>query len=236
MHNVIENINELNNLMLTQKNISKICDYSVSRVDEKKTSTHMEKKKSSVNINNNIFFPREKDKLFWCLYIILNGMDLYEMKNNYFTIEKEMKYKWVETLRTRKDLYKMLKITKGNVEGELANDSKISLNTLRLLCHLHEINIFYIDNKKFYEILTSDEKPIYVIEKIDKNYGLKQKVSTENIEYYRNNYWKLENLDKPLRAISYYKSNDLKEICKKLGIICDKLTKNNMYEEILKKL
>ena len=77
---------------------------------------------------------------------------------------------------------------------------------------------------------------IFVIEKIDGKFGLKQNSSKEKVQYYREHYWKLENLDKPLKAVSSYKSDELKDICKRLHIDCHDMTKPQMYEKILSKL
>ena len=82
-------------------------------------------------------------------------------------------------------------------------------------------------------MITDENNPVYVIEKINHKYGLKDNVSKENLDYYRIHYWQLENLDKPLKAVSSYKVSDLTSICKKLNIECSKLTKPQMYEKIL---
>ena len=108
--------------------------------------------------------------------------------------------------------------------------------SIKALCHLKDINVFYIDEKKYYEIMTNSEKPIYLIEKVEGRFGLKQKIPIEKIEYYREHYWKLENLDKPLKAVSSYKASELKDICKRLHIESLNLTKPKMYEKILSKL
>jgi len=158
------------------------------------------------------------------------------MISNFFTTEKETKYKYVEELRKRKELFKPIKISRNTVEDELGNLKTITIKTIKALCHLKDVNIFYIDNKKYYEIIINENNPIYVIEKINNLYGLKQNITNEKIEYYRNNYWKLENLDKPLKAISSYKSNELKDICKRLNIESTSMTKPQMYEKILEKL
>jgi hypothetical protein len=107
------------------------------------------------------------------------------------------------------------------------------MNCIKALCNLFQINIFYIDNKKYYEIVIDENKDYYVIEKIEQNYGLKQNITMEKINYFKEHFWKMENLDKPLKAVSSYKSEELKSICKKLNIECNKLTKPQMYEKIL---
>ena len=43
-------------------------------------------------------------------------------------------------------------------------------------------------------------------------------------------------LDKPLKAVSSYKSDELKDICKRLHIDAHDMTKPQMYEKILSKL
>jgi hypothetical protein len=192
-------------------------------------------KKNITNIVD-IFFPKQRDQVFWCFYIILNDITNYEMVHNYFTMEKETKYKWIEEFRLKKELFKPIKVSRNAVEDELANAKTITMASIKALCHLKDVNVFYIDDKKYYEMLTNDEKPIYVIEKIDGKYGLKQNISKEKVEYYREHYWKLENLDKPLKAVSSYKSDELKDICKRLHIDAHDMTKPQMYEKILSKL
>ena len=66
--------------------------------------------------------------------------------------------------------------------------------------------------------------------------NIKINVTIDKIDYYRNNFWKLENLDKPLKAVSSYKADELRDICKRLKIETIKLTKPQMYEKILYKL
>lgn len=218
--------------MLTLKNMSNI-DIIMNEEKPKKTTVVL--KKNIANIND-IFFPKQRDPLFWCFYIILNNKDTYEMVHNFFITEKETKYKWIEEFRGRKELFKPIKVSRNTVEDELANAKAITMASIKALCHLKEKNIFYVDDKKYYEIIVNDENPVYLIEKIEGKFGLKHQISNEKIDYYRTNYWKLENLDKPLKAVSSYKSDELKDICKRLHIESHSLTKPQMYEKILSKL
>jgi hypothetical protein len=158
------------------------------------------------------------------------------MVSNYFTKETEIKYKWIEEFRNNKALFKPIKVSKNTVETELAHNKMITMTCIKALCYLKNINIFYIDNQKYYEVIVNENNPIYLIEKYENNFGLKQNVTTDKIDYYRNNFWKLENLDKPLKAVSSYKADELRDICKRLKIETIKLTKPQMYEKILYKL
>jgi|AntAceMinimDraft_18_1070375.scaffolds.fasta_scaffold02186_6 hypothetical protein len=223
----------LNKHMFTLKNMSNI-DIIMSDETPNKT-TMVVPKKNIANITD-IFFPKQKDQLFWCFYIALYDLSNYDMVHNYFTTEKETKYNWIEEFRGKKEIFKPIKVSRNAVEDELANARTITMASIKALCHLKDKNVFYIDDKKYYEMITNDENPVYLIEKIDGKYGLKQNMSKEKMEYYREHYWKLENLDKPLKAISSYKANELKDICKRLHIDALNMTKPQMYEKILAKL
>lgn len=217
--------------MLSIKTIARIPDYNINK---RESITTINNKKNIINTTNNIFYPKQRDQLFWIFYSILHSISEYEMTHNFFTKEKEVKYKWIEDFREKKEIFKPIKVSRNNVEDELANKPKISLQCIKALCHLHDVNIFYIDNKKFYEMITNENNPIYIIEKVNHKYGLKEKVSNDILNYYREHYWKLENLDKPLKAISSYKVPELTAICKKLNIICENMTKQKMYQEIMR--
>lgn len=223
---------DVSKYMFTLRNMSNI---DIIMNEDKSKQNIVAPKKNITNIVD-IFFPKQRDQVFWCFYIILNDITNYEMVHNYFTMEKETKYKWIEEFRLKKELFKPIKVSRTTVEDELANAKSITMASIKALCHLKDVNVFYIDDKKYYEMLTNDEKPIYVIEKIDGKFGLKQNISKEKVQYYREHYWKLENLDKPLKAVSSYKSDELKDICKRLHIDAHDMTKPQMYEKILSKL
>ncbi len=223
---------DVSKYMFTLRNMSNI---DIIMNEDKSKPNIVAPKKNITNIVD-IFFPKQRDQVFWCFYIILNDITNYEMVHNYFTTEKETKYKWIEEFRSKKELFKPIKVSRNTVEDELANAKSITMASIKALCHLKDVNVFFIDGKKYYEMLTNDEKPIFVIEKIDGKFGLKQKSSKEKVQYYRDHYWKLENLDKPLKAVSSYKSDELKDICKRLHIDAHDMTKSQMYEKILSKL
>ena len=228
-----EMINGFSKHMLTLKNMSNISIITNEIMSNKPNIVVPKKNMTTVN---DIFFPKQRDQLFWCFYVILHGQIEYDMLTSFFTLEKETKYKWIEVFRGRKELFKPIKVSRNVVEDELANAKAITMATVKALCHLNDVNVFYVDDKKYYEITTNSEKPFYLIEKVDGRYGLKEKIPIEKIEYYREHYWKLENLDKPLKAVSSYKASELKDICKRLHIESLNLTKPKMYEKILSKL
>mgnify|MGYP001245393871 CR=1 FL=1 len=222
-------LTQFDEIMLSSKTISKIPIFE-NQVKQKITTTT--EKKKFVKKREDIFCLKENDQLFWYFFIFFYGMEEYETISNYFLKEKEVKFNFVEKIRNNKQLCKQLKISRNVVEDELVNQKKISLKSLKLLCYLFDINVFYIENKKYYEMIPNENNKIFVIEKIEKDNVIKY-VSKESIEYYRLHYWKMENLDKPLKAVSSYKVDELKSICKKLSIPFDKETKQELYQKIL---
>ena len=142
-------LTELENNMFTIKNISKIPEFIVNATDSRQ-SRQSNNRNNVINAANNIFYPKQRDQLFWIFYTILHSVSEYEMTHNFFTTEKEIKYKWIEDFRAKKEIFKPIKVSRNTVEDELANKPKISLCSIKALCYLHDVNIFYIDNKKFF--------------------------------------------------------------------------------------
>jgi hypothetical protein len=65
----------------------------------------------------------------------------------------------------------------------------------------------------------NDSNKIYIIKYLsDKDqYGFEE-TNKENIQDLRDKYYKVDNMTKPIKSMSSYKTQDLIDICKKLGI------------------
>lgn len=198
---------------------------------------------ASENITNtqelSFFTPRQKNSLFWCLYIIANGLSGYEYEKNYFTAEQEFKVKTIERIKKgeNKQILKEHKMSKNMIESGLmvSGTSGISPKILYALSLFYNVNIFYIYKKTYYEMFantnTNASSKVYIIQfDPDINYysiclgvGLDEG-KTQIIEYIENikkTCLKLENLDdvnKPLRPITSYSQNDLVNIAAKMNI------------------
>jgi hypothetical protein len=133
--------------MLNTENIRNV-DIIKSTSTFKQNNIRINKEKPNTSkLNNNLFIPEQKDTLFWCMYIILNELYNYESVVNYFTEENEIKIKWIEELRNNKSIFKTIKISRNSIEEELSSNNKITMKTIKALCYLKNINVFYIDNK-----------------------------------------------------------------------------------------
>jgi hypothetical protein len=194
------------------------------------------------------FFPNQTDSLFWCYYILVNDRIAYDMaKNNIFSIEKNYKINFVKELKEHKDILKMAKLKRTEIEDEFVNCPKLSIKGIEALCRINNINMFFIWENKYCEIISNDETPTFVIiEKktdIDPTYGIPAG-DTENtqsiINQYRKSHWKVDNPHKILKSIGSYKLIELQNICEKLQIPIlrngKKKTKKILYDDILHKI
>ena len=199
--------------------------------------------------NYNDFTPHNFDKLFWCFYIILNGLDNYEInKEHHFETEKNFKIKSVEKLRKfMTDSSDIKSYNVNEIEDELVNQKKISLKTLHCLCVIYGINIIYNYDNKYYEFIydktesTNGHVDGLIYLNNNKEPTVKQDFNNEFILNIRKNYWQIESVSKPLKSPSAYNAKEIQDICSKLNIPLNdpmgkKKTKPMLYEEILKTL
>ena len=191
-----------------------------------------------------MYKPLEKDSLFWCFYILKNGYSNYEMEINdkRFFIEKDEKFKYIEILRQNKDVLKMHKIKPlTEIEDDLANKQCIGIKTFFALCVFEKINVMLIDNRKIYEIICADTttNPIRVIHRnsLTLEHHIELNMTDDLLQRYRDNYYNINGFDNGLKAMSYYKVDELMELCKKLNICVSedkdnkkKKTKKDIYE------
>jgi len=235
-------LSELQDYILDEKNIDRALEMKIISLTKPKTQKTIETQK------NNLFVPIENDSLFWCFYIIKNGDMKYEMMNhkNVFSA-KQLKISYVETIRKYKKTVKTHKFdTISNVESNLVNDNIINIKTFLTLCTLENINIIYVSKKTYFELLMNDDGDIYIVHEINNskngNYKIKYGFELGNIETInniKNTLYKLDKIDKPIKAISSYTIQELVNICQKLAIeTVDKnknktKSKKDLYEEII---
>ena len=201
-------------------------------------------KETKVKIKETMYRPKQKDSLFWCFYILKYGFSNYEMEinNQYFVVEKNEKFKYIELLRKNKDLLKLHKIKPlTQLEDDLANKDKISPKTFFALCVLENINVLLVDKRKVYELLINDTPTINIVHRNNETYyhSIELDVTEEMCNKYRETYYKLTNFDTTLKGIASYKLQELTDLCKKLNInieehkdktLKQKMTKKDIYE------
>lgn len=227
-------INALEPYMFSKNNLNKY--YFLSEDSFTNLNYKPKKEKTVEKCKNKNFSIDQDDKLFWSFYIFYYGYEEYHLINNFFIIEKNLKIENIIKIRENKDLLKSNKIVKSFVENELANEKQISLITLNALALIYKLNILYIKKRMIFIINHNDESLIncknIIEEKSDKSIDL-IKLDNSIIEEILKDYYIVNNINKPINCISYYKLNDLIDICKKLNLDSSNKKKTILYTEIL---
>ena len=236
-----EIINELQKYMLYLKPIERVDYKKMDKIE--KVEQVVAALTSVVKVEHDFFYPEQKDQLFWCYYIIKNGFAAYEYPGTIsYANEKKEKFDCIELLRKNKQTLKDNKIKniKEDVENELAQKSMISRKTFIALCSIEKQNVLYIENNKYFDIFTDtiNASSYHVVHFIKGKYCYESDISQTQLEKYKTSLFKCDNYEKPLKAISYYKLNELVDICKYLVLVADfnKKTKKELYELLMEKL
>lgn len=205
-----------------------------------------------------MFFPKERDQLFWCYYILVNGHTAYEMLDTTrFTVEKNEKLKCVDLIRLHRKHLTANKIRGIDaIENMLVHDHTIDSKAFIALCVASNLNILFVHRRKVYEVLLDvdnmEPDNVHVIHQYDspqKRYGYETCTTMVKINEYlgrttdnstSNYYVKAVSLTNPLRAISSYKVGELRDLAIKLKILDTdsawKKTKPQMYEIIVQNI
>jgi len=187
------------------------------------------------------FTPFQKDKLFWCFYVLLNGFTDYEMhRTGHYAIEKAFKISSVEKLRTMKPQIKELKLKINEVEDELVNKEQITVKALQVLCLVYKVSVTYIYGKQYCEFHYADmganemganemganemganEMGADTTDKtgiIRRNDKKEHALLYEEVPDLKSSHWYIENVQKPLKAPTAYTVKELQDIAEKLEI------------------
>ena len=241
----------------TKESNTKESNTKESNTKESNTKLH----KNKIIIKNkpqdlSIFTPSQKDKLFWCFFIIANGYQEYELSSiNSFVNEKNFKIETVEKLKLIKDKLKEFKLRRTELEEEFVSNEKISLKGLLALCLMYDVSITYVYGKKYCKLNYNDSnnKVGIIIQNDKKEDSIKwimNKETNNEIKKYLqdvyDNYWYIENVQKPLKSPASYSTSELHDICNKLNINIEVMndktnklkskTKKQLYDEILQKV
>jgi hypothetical protein len=217
--------------------------HKIMTTNEYSFELEKEKEKLMKKEKERFFYPSQKDQLYWCFFIMKNGFTAYEYPNvSSFVNEKTEKIKCVTMLRENKQQLKGKKIKniKEHVENELVNCSTITMKTFIALCIVANINVLYIQKRKCFELIFDEDSPIHVVhDMLNDKYCYEPDASKEQIDHYRKTMFKWESIEKPLKAVGSYTSNELVELSKQLGLETmksgenKKKTKNELYEQIV---
>lgn len=201
------------------------------------------------NKNKNIWFePNFKcdDTLFWCLFYHVYGLDEYgEIHKNFGKRELEEKQKIVE-FYTGKDGKKNAaglkfgnqKLTNADIQETLSGlmvNKKTQILELYAMAAYYKVGVILCDprNHTCIELMPDNVDPERVYKfyyntdaKVPGKWRTADINSVQDTPYYR-----LEQWNKPLKAVSTYKLNELQEIATQLGVDIH-LKKQELYEKL----
>jgi len=235
------NLNELNKYMFSMENLKKL-DFNVyDTLKSPAKNKRLPRQSTTIGDTTDFLFLKEKDTLFWCYYIIKNGITSYQvLMNNTFKEEKTIKIQLVETIRDNKELLKKHKWKRDIMEGDVWSATSINIQTFMCICTIDKLNIAIVKNNY---MCIQENNPVtetHIIVEDGNKYKLcvlDRNGKQALIEKYIKTKWVVDNISKPLLAISAYKLLALQEIATKLKIpILDendkRLRKTQLYNFI----
>lgn len=237
-----ERICEIKNIMYT---VDKYNTYR-SGYREDTENTIVNEKVELTDIADESIVPESRDHLFWCCYIGHYGLEKYNsLKHRAGNAGMEEKQRISEHFKKAPNMLKNInqKMTKDRSQeiiSEIMVNDKVSLNALPAFALYYKMRILIIKEDRLYmDISSSDEnydKTILIRKINDKTYGVDLNTNHAKIAQIEKDCILLFNHQKPLKAISNFKTDELKVLADKVNIeIEPKTTKTELYGLISRK-
>lgn len=188
----------------------------------KKQIGEEKKEKQEHNEKSYLFYvTRDKDKLFWIFYIMLNGEDAYKYLKTKFVIEKEIKIGAVEKMRKMPNMFKQHKLNKVRIENELSGDVPLTLEGFFGLCIIYNISAIFMKKNCYCDLYgVGDSSVTHLIEEVEGGLGIHifktKEASLDFAKQVRESKWRMENVLTPIKSISSYTHADLLKIYNKV--------------------
>lgn len=183
---------------------------------------------------------RQRDKLVWCMYIIVYGLDSYnDAQPKLFTTENDFKYESISKIREKDKLIKSVKLKIQEIETELITNKQISVQVLHALAIAYEKTVIFVHNRIYYEFSYGDS--FFLIEKKKNDIVLHLNDQTNYISRVKKELYNIPNSNKIIKGVSAYTIKELQEISVKLQVPTSDetgkpLTKAKLYNEIVIKI
>jgi len=221
---------------------------TISEPTEEVTVTDLVKPNEVTSTTIDLVLPKQQDTLFWCIYIAVFGYNDYlEVSRNYGVKELDIKKQIADFLQKTPTAFKNsnIKVTKVAIQ-EILSELLTSQKETSILCLLamivkHKINVLLVDPTdrfylEYYHDKDMDEIPTYVLRK--DTYGKYriqlEPLSKDIIIHWKSSRFALDSYQKPLRAASLYKVQELEDIARRFSLYDDakKYKKADLYNDI----
>ena len=201
-----------------------------------------------------IYTKGVQDGLFWSMYISQYGYDEYNRnKYNYGKIEVQEKEKIAEYLHKNGSQKETnYRLTRGfccEIESDLITTPKMTFSGLIGMCAFYKCNILIVDLNKhiYYSFCSTSENtketyilyknPFYTGKMNSNEYFIDIDHKIYSVSELNDQFFKIDNFQKPMKSITNYKKIELEAIASKVvkeEKTTDKsLDKNQLYEKIL---
>jgi hypothetical protein len=192
------------------------------------------------------YAPSQNDTLFWCIYIHVYGyQDYLQIGHKYGNRELNEKQKIIEFMKQNPKKIKdsNFKVSKSAAEEIISEfmvmNQQTTLLGLIALSIYYNVSLFIVNKEKniFLKYKPNDYNGlpiiIYKLNKSSKKYTTEMEVTDVLVKHIEDTMLCLETIDKPLKSISNYKSNELYLIAEKLKIeLPEKAKKDEVYRKI----
>ena len=221
-------------IAMVETKATEVISINKKQILEEKQETHHD------NAISYLFYvTRDKDKLFWAFYIMLNGEDAYKYLKTKFVTEKEIKIGAVEKMRKLPNVFKQHKLNKVRIENELSGDVPLTLEGFYGLCIIYNISAIFMKKNCYCELYgLGDSSVAHIIEEVEGGIGVHVfKMKTISLDYakqVRESKWKMENVLTPIKSISSYTHAELLEIYNKVTCINTNNNKETGFTESFK--
>lgn len=225
------------NIWIPKSNENKCDDFDIKpKSNENKCDDSVIKPKQK-NVDNDIYHPSYmKDKIFWCFYIIVEGIEKYEQaKEKTFRFETDFKFKCIDKLKLKETKFKS---KLQEIETELITSKTITMATLNALANAYDKSIIFINDRIYYDFCYGEH--YHLIEKKGDTIFLHTGDVKNKIDKIKADLFKVC-FPKKINGISFYTSKDLQSFADKLNIEKTNenkklLTKPQLYTEIVIKI
>lgn len=206
--------------------------------------TKLEEPSNEMVIEDTSITPENKDQLFWCCYIGKYGLDKYnEIKHRAGNIEMEEKQRISEYFKNNPNFLKNInqKMTKARIQeiiSEIMINNKVSLNVLPAFALYYRVRIIILKENRIYLNISSEDNydTTILMYKKDHEYNIDICVNDNKIQNIIEKCYCLYSYEKPLKAISNFKMDELLELASKMDVdTSKKIQKNELYGNIARK-
>ena len=196
--------------------------------------------KEIISKENDIFVPKEKDSLFWCIFYMLSDEHQLEMaEKSPFATRAASLIEWTSIVRKAKSDLKALKIKSSEVETALL-DNFMKPIVCAALCSVFNKPMVIINGNTYFKTGVSVDNASYNVVVRDKhrdNWVVKKNQHLSQITVITKHKLECVPGSKCLKAVGSYTKSDLEELSKTLGLPVintsgKAMSKSEMYKAI----